>query len=44
MSADLQWMLLRKQNRYVFKRNNAVFTAEPYNLVNKPSYKVCWRG
>lgn len=40
-SADLQWLLLRNNNSYIVKRNGVALTAEPGNLLNKPSYKNC---
>ena len=38
-SNDLMWQLVRKNNKYLVKRNGAVFSTEPANLTNKHSPK-----
>ena len=39
MSADLQWELIKKSNRFLVKRDGSQFSSEPYNLKNINSYK-----
>jgi len=39
MSSDLQWLILRKQNSFLVKRNGVQFTREPNNLMNMNTYK-----
>ncbi|CAG9329774.1 unnamed protein product [Blepharisma stoltei] len=39
VSSDLLWELLRNNNKYLIRRQNTDFSADPYNLVNIHSQK-----
>lgn len=39
MSSELQWECIRKFNRFIVKRDNAVFSTERGNLMNKHAFK-----
>ncbi|KAI9203974.1 ribosomal L28e/Mak16 [Polychytrium aggregatum] len=39
MSSDLVWLLTKKSNSFLVKRNGAEFSREKGNLLNKNSYK-----
>ncbi|KAF9437957.1 60S ribosomal protein L28 [Entomortierella beljakovae] len=39
MSADLTWLLIKKNNSFLIKRNGVQFSSEAGNLLNKNSFK-----
>merc|ERR1712167_537185 len=39
MSADLTWMILRNQSKFLVKRNGIALSSGPGNLKNKHSFK-----
>ncbi|KAG0240888.1 60S ribosomal protein L28, partial [Mortierella sp. GBA43] len=39
MSADLTWLLIKKNNSFLVKRNGVEFSSEAGNLLNKNSFK-----
>uniref|UniRef100_UPI00358E8230 large ribosomal subunit protein eL28 n=1 Tax=Myxine glutinosa TaxID=7769 RepID=UPI00358E8230 len=39
MSAELQWMILRKWSNSMIKRNNLIFSTEPNNLKQRHSFR-----
>ena len=39
MSSDLVWELVKKNNRFLVKRDGAQFSGEPFNLKNQNSFK-----
>ncbi|KAF9899090.1 60S ribosomal protein L28 [Lobosporangium transversale] len=39
MSADLTWLLIKKNNSFLVKRNGVQFSSEAGNLLNKNSFK-----
>eukprot|EP00011_Vannellida_sp_DIVA3-517-6-12_P014797 CAMPEP_0114612492 /NCGR_PEP_ID=MMETSP0168-20121206/4650_1 /TAXON_ID=95228 ORGANISM="Vannella sp., Strain DIVA3 517/6/12" /NCGR_SAMPLE_ID=MMETSP0168 /ASSEMBLY_ACC=CAM_ASM_000044 /LENGTH=125 /DNA_ID=CAMNT_0001823479 /DNA_START=49 /DNA_END=426 /DNA_ORIENTATION=+ len=39
MSQELTWQLIKKHNCFLIKRDGALFSSEPSNLMNKNSFK-----
>merc|ERR1712062_15636 len=39
MSAHLSWMIIKRNNSFLLKRNGQVFSKEPCNLKSKHSYR-----
>merc|ERR1719210_1536295 len=39
MSADLQWLCIRKNHSFIVKSNGVTLSSEPNNLTNKHSFK-----
>ncbi|XP_065184255.1 large ribosomal subunit protein eL28-like [Sycon ciliatum] len=41
MSADLQWLIVRKTNCFQMRRDGRNFTTEPYNLSGRAVFRDC---